>query len=98
MAKKHKKFSHIHIKPMAGTHYSVHHEPAHEPNDVMAPMGDDEKHEKLFAHGERADLHKHLDSLMDAHEGAGEHGEPDEDDMPNLPTNHPMNKLKRKAI
>jgi len=65
MAKKHKKFSHIHIKPMAGTHYSVHHEPAHEPNDVMAPMGDDEKHEKLFAHGERADLHKHLDKLMD---------------------------------
>jgi hypothetical protein len=52
---------------------------------------------KLFAHGERADLHKHLDSLMDAHEGAGEHAEPDADDMP-LPTSHPMNKLKRKAM
>lgn len=99
MAKK-KKFSHIHIKPVGGTHYQIHHEPAQEPGEPMSPSmmgGSDEKHEKVFAHGERADLHKHLDKLMDAHEGQGR-GEPDEDDMPNLPTEHPMNRLKRKAM
>lgn len=91
---KKKKFHGIHIKPMAGTHYSVHHEPASEPGEPMPMMGNDEKHEKLFAHGERADLHAHLDKLMDAHEGKGA-SDNDADDMP-FPADHPMHKLKRK--
>jgi hypothetical protein len=102
MAKNHKKFHGIHITPKAGTHYEVRHEPVHESEGkgemaMPAMGGDDQKNEKLFAHGERADLHKHLDNLMDAHEGKGE-GEPDggdKDDTP-LPPGHPMNKLRRK--
>ncbi len=99
MAKKQKKFHGIHITPKAGTHYEVRHEPVREEKEANAPMsmaGDDQKNEKLFAHGERGELHKHLDALMDAHEGKGE-GEPDrdQDDMP-PPPEHPMHKLKRR--
>jgi hypothetical protein len=104
MAKKTKKFHGIHITPKAGTHYEVRHDPVHEPEgkgeSAMQTMGaDDQKNEKLFAHGEREALHKHLDALMDQHEGKGE-GEPDggeKDDMP-VPPEHPMHKLKRKAM
>ena len=102
MAKKKKQFHNISITPKAGTHYEVHHSPVMEPSDskepMAAPMGDDQKNEKLFSHGERADLHKHIDNLMDAHEGTGggEHEEPDADDMPKPPQNHPMQKLRKK--
>lgn len=101
--KKMGKFHGVHIHPKAGTHYEVRHDPVHEPEgkgEIAMPTmgGDDEKHEKLFAHGERADLHKHIDDLMDAHEGkSGDHAEPDADDMP-MPADHPMNKLKRKMM
>ena len=76
--KKKGKFHSIHIRPMAGTHYSVHHEPVHEPaeNAAMPTIGGaEEKNEKLFAHGERAGLHQHLDELLDAHEGKAAHQE-----------------------
>lgn len=101
MAKKKKQFHNISITPKAGTHYEVHHSPVMEPSDskepMAAPMGDDQKNEKLFSHGERADLHKHIDNLMDAHEGSGgsmdmEGGEPTEP----VPPTHPMNKLRKK--
>ena len=101
MAKKKKQFHNISITPKAGTHYEVHHSPVMEPSDskepMAAPMGDDQKNEKLFSHGERADLHKHIDNLMDAHEGMGgsmdmEGGEPTEP----VPPTHPMNKLRKK--
>jgi hypothetical protein len=102
MAKKNKKFHGIHITPKAGTHYEVRHDPVHEPaegKETMTTMGgDDQKNEKLFAHGERANLHKHIDDLMDAHEGkSGEPGaaEPDADDMP--AKDHPLGKLRRKS-
>jgi hypothetical protein len=97
MAKKQKKLHGIHITPKAGTHYEVRHEPVRESEGKDAPMmmgGDDQKNEKLFAHGERAQLHQHLDALMDAHEGKSGGGEPDADDMP--PSDHPANKLRRK--
>jgi hypothetical protein len=101
MAKK-QKFHGIHITPKAGTHYEVRHEPVRESEGkgemAMPTMGgDDQKNEKLFAHGEREALHKHLDSLMDAHEGrsGGGESEPDADDFP-VPPEHPMHKLKRK--
>jgi hypothetical protein len=100
MAKKQKKFHGIHITPKAGTHYEVRHDPVHESEGKGEPMqtmgGDDQKNEKLFAHGERAQLHQHLDALMDAHEGkrGGGESEPDADDMP--PSDHPANKLRRK--
>ena len=101
MAKKKKEFHGIHITPKAGTHYEVRHDPKMEPSEgkgeIAMPMGDDQKNEKLFAHGERADLHKHIDNLMDAHEGTGgsmdmEGGEPTEP----VPTAHPMQKLRKK--
>lgn len=101
MAKKKKQFHNISITPKAGTHYEVHHSPVMEPSDskepMAAPMGDDQKNEKLFSHGERADLHKHIDNLMDAHEGSGgsmdmEGGEPTEP----VPPSHPMQKLRKK--
>ena len=101
MAKKKKQFHNISITPKAGTHYEVHHSPVMEPSDskepMAAPMGDDQKNEKLFSHGERADLHKHIDNLMDAHEGSGgsmdmEGGEPTEP----VPPTHPMQKLRKK--
>jgi len=97
MAKKKGKFHGIHIKPMAGTHYSVKHEPEMDKGEMIGPMmGGDEKNEKVFAHGEREALHKHLDKLMDAHEGkAGDHAEPDSDDMP-IAKDHPMQRLKKK--
>jgi hypothetical protein len=102
MAKKHSKFHGIHITPKAGTHYEVRHDPVHEgggKGEMAMPTmgGDDQKNEKLFAHGERGELHKHLDALMDAHEGKseGEPGAGDKEDMP-LPAEHPMHKLKRK--
>jgi hypothetical protein len=101
--KKMGKFHGIHISPKAGTHYEVRHDPVHEPEggkETAAPMamGEEEKNEKLFAHGERGELHKHLDRLMDAHEGkaSGDHEEPDADDMPAIPEDHPMHRLKRK--
>src|SRR5579863_2274511 len=87
MAKKKKQFHGIHITPKAGTHYEVRHDPVRDEKGAGEPMptmgGDDQKNEKLFAHGERGDLHKHLDALMDAHEGTGgsmdmEGGEPTE--------------------
>jgi hypothetical protein len=100
--KKMGKFHGIHISPKAGTHYEVRHDPVHEPAEgkEQAAMptlgGDGENHEKLFAHGEREGLHKHIDALMDAHEGkASSHEEPDEDDMPKIAADHPMHKLKR---
>jgi len=98
MAKK-KRFHGIHITPVGKEHYRVHHEPVTEPAEAMPTMigGSNQKNEEVFHHNEREKLHGHLDKLMDAHEGQG-HGEPDEDDMPNLPTNHPMNRLKRKAM
>ena len=101
MAKKKKQFHNISITPKAGTHYEVRHSPVMEPSDskepMAAPMGDDQKNEKLFSHGERADLHKHIDNLMDAHEGTGgsmdmEGGEPTEP----VPPSHPMQKLRKK--
>ena len=98
MAKKKGKFRNIHIHPMAGTHYSMRHEPEMETGEGPMPMmpEDGEKNEKLFAHGERANLHKHLDELMDAHEGKmGDHAESDADDMP-MAKDHPMNRLKKK--
>lgn len=99
MAKKTSKFHRIHITPKAGTHYEVRHDPVHEgegKGEIAMPTGDDQKNEKLFAHGERSALHSHLDALMDAHEGkSGGEGEPDKDDMP-LPAGHPMHKLKRR--
>ena len=100
--KKMGKFHGIHISPKAGTHYEVRHDPVQEPAEgketAAVPMGggDEENREKLFAHGERGALHAHLDKLMDAHEGkASSHEEPDEDDMPKIPADHPMHKLKR---
>jgi hypothetical protein len=33
---------------------------------------------------------------MDAHEGKASHEEPDEDDMPKVPEDNPMHRLKRK--
>lgn len=98
MAKKNKKFHGIHIHPKAGTHYEVRHDPVRDEKESMSPMmgGEDEKNEKLFSRGERADLHKHIDDLMDAHEGkSGGEPEPDADDMP--APNHPMQKLRRKV-
>lgn len=98
MAKKNKKFHGIHITPKAGTHYEVRHEPVHDGDgkETMAmPAGDDQKNEKLFAHGERAQLHQHLDDLMDAHEGQGEPASGDKGDAP-LPPEHPMHKLRRR--
>jgi hypothetical protein len=100
MAKKKKQFHSIHITPKAGTHYEVRHDPKMEPGDskgeIAMPTMDSDKNEKLFAHGERGALHKHIDDLMDAHEGtSGEHAEPDADDMP--PPDHPMQKLRRKV-
>jgi|ERR1700733_4795783 len=103
MAKKKKQFHGIHITPKAGTHYEVRHDPKMEPSEgkgeiampTMATM-DSDKNEKLFSHGERAGLHKHIDDLMDAHEGkaAGE-AEPDADDMP--AADHPLHQLRRKS-
>jgi hypothetical protein len=102
MAKKKKQFHGIHITPKAGTHYEVRHEPKMEPAEkgdmpTMQSGGDDQKNEKLFAHGERGALHKHIDDLMDAHEGmsGGEGAETDADDMPPA-ADHPMHKLRRK--
>lgn len=101
MAKKKKQFHNISITPKAGTHYEVRHSPVMEPAEgkegMAMPMGDDQKNEKLFSHGERADLHKHIDNLMDAHEGTGgsmdmEGGEPTEP----VPPSHPMQKLRKK--
>jgi hypothetical protein len=100
MAKKKKQFHGIHITPKPGTHYEVRHDPVRDQKESMEPMtmgGDDQKNEKLFSHGERADLHKHIDNLMDAHEGTGgsmdmEGGEPTEP----VPPTHPMNKLRKK--
>jgi hypothetical protein len=101
MAKKNKKFHNISIEPKAGTHYQVRHNPvmdSGEKGEIAMPTGDDEKNEKLFSHGERADLHKHIDNLMDAHEGKGgsmdmEGGEPTEP----VPPSHPLHQLRRKS-
>ena len=95
MAKK-KGFHNISIRPKAGTHYEVHHEPAWEGkgNEIM-PTGSSDENEKLFAHGERGQLHKHIDDLMDAHEGK-RGGEAAADDMPALPNDHPIHQLKRR--
>lgn len=95
MAKKNK-FHGIHITPEAGTHYKVRHDPAQEPGEAMSPMmGDSEKHAKLFKHGERADLHAHLDKLMDAHEGVKDSPEEEKEEMP---SDHPMHKLKARRM
>lgn len=91
MAKK--KFHRITIKPADAEHYHVHHEPQQEPSPMGGFLaGNDEKHGKIFHKSKREDMHKHLDQLLDAHEGvkdspAEEQGEPVSQD-------HPMNKLK----
>lgn len=93
MAKKKKgKFHGIHITPKAGTHYEVRHDPQAEPNEGNAPMmmGSDEDNSKLYKHDERDALHKHLDDLMDAHEGKGG----TEPQVEEVPKTHPMQKLK----
>lgn len=94
MAKKKRgKFHGIHITPKAGTHYEVRHDPQQEPGapgEAMATMGSDEDNTKLFKHDERDALHKHVDDLMDAHEGKGG-TEPQVDEVPKT---HPMQKLK----
>jgi hypothetical protein len=91
MAKK-KGFHNISIRPKAGTHYEVHHEPVREPDskgEIAMPTEQDGQNEKLFAHGERAGLHQHIDDLMDAHEGKSGAGP---DPMP-----PDLQKLKRKV-
>lgn len=91
MAKKKRgKFHGIHITPKAGTHYEVRHDPHTEADGPMSPMGSDEDNTKLFKHDERDALHKHVDDLMDAHEGKGG-TEPQVEDVPKT---HPMQKLK----
>lgn len=94
MAKK-KKLHSISITPKAGTHYEVRHHPHSEPGEMPMGMGDEEKHTKLFGHGERAGLHKHLDSLMDAHEGVKDSPEEEKEEMP---SDHPMHKLKARRM
>lgn len=97
MAKK-KGFHNISIRPKAGTHYEVHHEPAWEGkgNEIM-PTDSSDENEKLFAHGERGQLHKHIDDLMDAHEGkSGAPGGITSADE--LPPDHPIHNLKRRMM
>ena len=101
MSKKKQKFHGIHITPKAGTHYEVRHDPVQEPaegnkeSSIPMQMGEDEKHEKLFAHGDREKLHQHIDDLMNAHEGADSGNQPDADDMP-MGKDHPLKNLRKK--
>jgi hypothetical protein len=97
--KKMGKFHDLHITPMAGTHYKMRHEPVRDEKEMQSPMmgGEDEKNEKLFAHGEREGIHKHLDALLDAHEGkGGGEMQSGEQEPPTVPKDHPLRKLSRK--
>jgi hypothetical protein len=91
MAKK-KELRHIHIHP-ASNGYTVGH--AHASSEPMMDSGS--KNDTVFGHHERAKLHAHIDKLMDGHEGAG--SEPGMTaDMPNVPKNHSLHNLRRKAM
>lgn len=85
----------IRITPESGTHWKVAHEPKMEGKGGMAmPMGDSEDNSKLFAHSDRAAMHKHLDAVMDAHEGKQDSAKEEMAEKKSLPAGHPLNRLK----